>query len=130
MREGKSTMPVMTKSPKGDEIVILSRDEYDRLIAAGEDATDARTARRVIDDVASGAETVLSESELEELLEAKTPLAFWRKRRGMTQASLAKATGLAQGFLSEIESGQKPGTPATLKKIAEALGIKIDDLIS
>jgi DNA-binding XRE family transcriptional regulator len=123
-------MPVMTKSPKGDEIVILSRDEYDRLIAAGEDATDARTAHRVIDDVASGAETVLSESELEEFLEAKTPLAFWRKRRGMTQASLAKATGLAQGFLSEIESGQKPGTPATLKKIAEALGIKIDDLIS
>jgi DNA-binding XRE family transcriptional regulator len=123
-------MPVMTKSPKGDEIVILSRDEYDRLIAAGEDATDARTARRVIDDVASGAETVLSESELEEFLEAKTPLAFWRKRRRMTQASLAKATGLAQGFLSEIESGQKPGTPATLKKIAEALGIKIDDLIS
>jgi DNA-binding XRE family transcriptional regulator len=120
----------MTKSPKGDEIVILSRDEYDRLIAAGEDATDARTAHRVIDDVASGAETVLSESELEEFLEAKTPLAFWRKRRGMTQASLAKATGLAQGFLSEIESGQKPGTPATLKKIAEALGIKIDDLIS
>jgi|SRR4029077_14422122 DNA-binding XRE family transcriptional regulator len=127
---GKLAMPVMTKSPKGDEIVILSRDEYDRLIAAGEDATDAKTARRVIDDIASGAETVLSESELEEFLEAKTPLAFWRKQRGMTQASLAKATGVAQGFLSEIESGQKPGTPATLKKIAEALNIKVDDLIS
>jgi hypothetical protein len=113
MRE-KATMPVMTKSPKGDEIVILSRDEYGRLIAASEDATDARTARRVIDDIASGAETVLSESELEEFLKAKTPLAFWRKKRGLTEAGLAKTTGVAQGFLSEIESGQKPGTPATL----------------
>jgi DNA-binding XRE family transcriptional regulator len=123
-------MPVMTKSPKGDEIVILSRDEYDHLIAAREDAADARTARRVIDDIASGAETVLTESELDEFLKAKTPLAFWRKKRGMTQAKLAKTTGVAQGFLSEIESGQKPGTPATLKKIAEALNVKIDDLIS
>ena len=27
-------MPVMTKSPKGDDIVILSRKEYDRLLVA------------------------------------------------------------------------------------------------
>ena len=73
---------------------------------------------------------VLSESEVDEFLKAKTPLAFWRMKRAMTQANLAKATGIAQGFLSEIESGQKPGTPATLKKIAEALNIKIDDLVS
>jgi hypothetical protein len=34
-------MPVMTKSPKGDDIVILSRKEYDRLlVAASEDVTD------------------------------------------------------------------------------------------
>jgi hypothetical protein len=37
-------MPVMTKTPKGDEIVILARKEYDQLIAAaGEDAADAET---------------------------------------------------------------------------------------
>ena len=123
-------MPVMTKSPKGDDIVILSRDEYDRLVEASEDAADAKTARHVLKQIASGAETVLSESDVDEFLKAKTPLAFWRMKRAMTQANLAKATGIAQGFLSEIESGQKPGTPATLKKIAEAINIKIDDLVS
>ncbi|HWL18757.1 MAG TPA: helix-turn-helix transcriptional regulator [Bradyrhizobium sp.] len=123
-------MPVMTKSPNGDEIVILSRDEYDRLIAADEDMKDAKTARRIIEQIASGEETVLSEPELDEFLKAKTPLSFWRKKRRMTQADLAKAADIAQGFISEIESGQKPGTPATLKKIAQALNIKIDDLIS
>jgi predicted transcriptional regulator len=123
-------MPVMTKSPKGDEIVILSRDEYDRLIEADEDWKDAETARRVIADIASGAETVLSEAELDEYLNAKTPLSFWRKKRQMTQADLSKVTGIAQGFISEIESGQKPGTPATLKKLAQALNIKVDNLIS
>ena len=30
-------MPVMTKSPKGDDIVILSRKEYDRLLVAAND---------------------------------------------------------------------------------------------
>ncbi len=123
-------MPVMTKAPNGDEIVILSRDEYDRLIAADEDTKDAKTARRIIEQIASGEETVLTEAELDEFLKAKTPLSFWRKKRRMTQADLAKAADIAQGFISEIESGQKPGTPATLKKIAQALNIKIDDLIS
>jgi len=120
----------MTKAPNGDEIVILSRDEYDRLIAADEDTKDAKTARRIIEQIASGEETVLTEAELDEFLKAKTPLSFWRKKRRMTQADLAKAADIAQGFISEIESGQKPGTPATLKKIAQALNIKIDDLIS
>ena len=51
-------MPVMTKSPKGDEIVILSREEYDRLIEAGEDRKDSQTARRAIEQIESGAEAV------------------------------------------------------------------------
>ena len=42
-------MPVMTKSPQGDDIVILSREEYDQLVAAAdEDASDAETLRRSI----------------------------------------------------------------------------------
>jgi transcriptional regulator with XRE-family HTH domain len=49
---------------------------------------------------------------------------------GLTRANIARATGVAQGFLSEIETGQKPKTPATLKTIAGALEIKIDDLMS
>jgi hypothetical protein len=32
-------MPVMTKSPKGDDIVILSRKEYDQLIAAANEGS-------------------------------------------------------------------------------------------
>jgi transcriptional regulator with XRE-family HTH domain len=54
---------------------------------------------------------------------------FWRKKRGMTQAALADAAAISQAFLSEIESGQKPGTAATLKKIADVLQLKVDDLL-
>jgi DNA-binding XRE family transcriptional regulator len=120
-------MPVMTKSPKGDDIVILSRKEYDRLVvAANEDAVDATVARKAI---ARGEETI-SEAEMDDLLAASTPLAFWRRKRGLTQAQLAKTTGIAQGFLSEIEAGHKTGAVDALKRIASALGVSLDDIAS
>ena len=119
-------MPVMTKSPKGDDIVILSRKEYDSLLAAAnEDAADAAVARRAI----ARDEETLSEAELDELLAAKTPLAFWRRKRGLTQIELAKAAEIAQGFLSEIESGLKTGDVAVLQRIATALDVSLVDLV-
>jgi ribosome-binding protein aMBF1 (putative translation factor) len=119
-------MPVMTKSPKGDDIVILSRKEYDSLLAAAnEDAADAAVAKKAI----ARNEEVLSEGEMDELLAARTPLAFWRKKRGLTQIDLAKAAGTAQGFLSEIESGLKTGDVAVLQRIAAALEVSLLDLV-
>jgi DNA-binding XRE family transcriptional regulator len=120
-------MPVMTKSPKGDDIVILSRKEYDQLVvAANEDAADAAVARKAI----ARNEETLTEAEMNELLAARTPLAFWRRKRGLTQAQLAKITGIAQGFLSEIEAGHKTGAVDALRRIASALGVSLDDIAS
>jgi DNA-binding XRE family transcriptional regulator len=122
-------MPVMTKTPKGDDIVILARKEYDQLIAAaGEDAADAEAARRALDRLKKG-EHSLTSAEVDDLLAAKTPLAFYRKRAGWTQARLAERTGIAQGFLSEIEAGRKSGDVQTLRKIADLLKISLDDLV-
>jgi DNA-binding XRE family transcriptional regulator len=122
-------MPVMTKTPKGDDIVILARKEYDQLIAAaGEDVADAEAARRALDRLKKG-EHSLTSGEVDELLAAKTPLAFYRKRAGLTQAKLAERAGIAQGFLSEIEAGRKSGDVQTLRKIAELLKISLDDLV-
>src|SRR3954453_858955 len=99
-------MAVMTKTPTGEDIVILSRKEYDRLLlAANDDASDARAAKRAI----ARDEETLSETELDHLLSAKSPLSFWRRKRGLTQAELAGRADIAQGFLSEIEGGRKKG---------------------
>ena len=110
-------------------MVLMSVAEYERLVEAAEDLRDSEIAERSRREIEAGAEALLTHAEVKEMLAAKTPLAFWRKKRGLTQAALAKDTGVAQGFLSEIESGQKPGTAATLKKIADALRITVDDLI-
>jgi transcriptional regulator with XRE-family HTH domain len=47
----------------------------------------------------------------------------------MTQTDLAKAAGIAQGFLSEIESGLKTGDVTVLQRIAIALEISLLELV-
>ena len=121
-------MPVMTKTPRGDDIVILSRKEYDELYEDMEDRADAAELRAAIARREAGQEELLSSAEVDAYLAAKTPLAFWRKKRGLTQAALAAKTGVAQGFLSEIEAGKKTGDVKTLRKIADTLRLTIDDL--
>jgi DNA-binding XRE family transcriptional regulator len=124
-------MPVMTKTPKGDEIVILSRAEYDALAMGrrDEDALDAARANQVLAELAGGSETLLTSEQADALFAAKTPLAFWRKHRGLTQEALSKLVGVAQGFISEIENGSKTGDVQTLAAAARALEISLDDLV-
>jgi DNA-binding XRE family transcriptional regulator len=124
-------MPVVTKGPQGDDIVILSRAEYDQLIAAAnEDAADVETLRRSIARVDSGEEETFSSAEVDAFLAAKTPLAFFRRKRGMSQDDLAKRTGITQGYLSEIEIGRKSGDVRTLRKLADALKVTLDSLVT
>ena len=108
--------------------MILSRAEFDRLVAQREDADDIKAADRIMARVRGDAEDVLTSAEMTELLDAPSPLAFWRKKRGLTQAAVARAAGIAQGFLSEILSGKKSGDVKTLRKIATALTVTLDDL--
>jgi transcriptional regulator with XRE-family HTH domain len=48
-----------------------------------------------------------------------------RTLRGMNQVDLAKASGVAQNTISEIELGKRQARPETLKKLADALGVEI-----
>jgi transcriptional regulator with XRE-family HTH domain len=46
-----------------------------------------------------------------------------RKELGLTQNQLAKAVGISQPFLHEIESGRKSPSVEVLVKICKELGI-------
>jgi DNA-binding XRE family transcriptional regulator len=53
-----------------------------------------------------------------------------REQKGLSQYALAKKSGVAQGYISEMEAGAKknPGIE-TLRKIAKALGIPVTELL-
>jgi len=48
-----------------------------------------------------------------------------RKNKNLTQAQLAKKTGIEKGQISRIENGKYNLTLATINKIAAALGAKV-----
>jgi DNA-binding XRE family transcriptional regulator len=130
------------RTPGGEELAIMPRAEFERLMALvvermpypeapdSEDAEDARHHERAMAEYRAGRAEALTDEAMGQLLAAPTPLAFWRRRRGLTQQQLASAAGIPQGYLSALEAGKKRGTPETLKRIAEALGVTLDQLVA
>lgn len=53
-----------------------------------------------------------------------------REERGLTQAALAKKAGVTEAYVSMIEGGirKNPSLP-TLKKLANALGVPVGELL-
>ena len=51
---------------------------------------------------------------------------------GFSQAELARRSGVSQGHISELEKdgGTKNASPATIKKLAEALGVPVGALMN
>lgn len=58
-----------------------------------------------------------------------SPLTVWREFRGLTVKTLAQKAGITAAYLSRIETGNRDGTVGTMRKLAEALRLSIDDLI-
>ena len=53
-----------------------------------------------------------------------------REGRGLTQLELAKTAGVAQGYISALEAGQKNNpSVAVMRKLAKALNVPISTLL-
>ena len=63
------------------------------------------------------------------IMDGERPVAAYRRYRRLTLRQLAARTGLAVGYLSEIERGLKPGSTSALSRIADAVGTTIDTLV-
>lgn len=124
--------PQIIRTPSGEELVVLSRAEYEALLdRADYDAEDA-------DDVAiydarktelAGGGVVLPAEVSAAILRGESRLKAIRSWRDVTQLSLAHRTDIGQGYLSDIENGRRTGTPETLAKLAEALDVPMDWLL-
>ncbi len=54
----------------------------------------------------------------------------WRLRRGIYQIDLAKKSGVPQYFISRIESGERRCNRAVAHRLAEALGVGLEELLT
>ena len=103
--------------------VTLTRSEYDALIARTEELEDTLAARMADDGSRIPHEVALA------IMDGERPVVAYRRHRGLTLRQLAARTGLAVGYLSEIERGLKPGSTSALSRIADAVGTTIDTLV-
>jgi phage repressor protein C with HTH and peptisase S24 domain len=56
-------------------------------------------------------------------------ISYWRQARGLTQKKLALSSGIQQSYLSQLERGNRAGSPETLRAIAKILNVSTDELI-
>lgn len=116
-------------SPAGERLVVVPEAEYEALVAAAEDASDLEAVARFRKRMADGEEELLPAIWAKRLVAGENAVRVWREYRGLTRAALAQKAGIAPAFLSQIETGKRDGTAATLKMIADALSLTVDDLI-
>ena len=93
-----------------------------------EDMRDTLIHETAMADYRAGRIGALTLAEAQELAAAPTPLAFWRVKRGMTQAALAKAAGTTQPHIADLEAGKRGGSLEIMTRIARALKIPVDSL--
>jgi DNA-binding XRE family transcriptional regulator len=122
--------PQIIRTEAGEELVVLSRRDYDAMRArlGDEDAEDRMTVRLIKEARASG-RVAAPLSVWDEVEAASSPIGPLRKWRKLTQEELAAKAGISQGYLSELETGRKAGDLATLRRVAAALGVGLDDVI-
>jgi DNA-binding XRE family transcriptional regulator len=62
------------------------------------------------------------------ILDGIHPVKAWREHRGFTQDTLAEKAGISKAYLSQIETGKRTGVAKTLKALASALGVTLNEL--
>jgi len=115
-------------APDGEEMIVLSRRNYDALIQRIEDLEDSLTTASFERKLAAGEEELVPAEYVNRMSEGESPIRVWRDFRGMAAKDLAAAAGISTAYLSEIETGKKDGSVATLKAIADVLKLDLDDL--
>ncbi len=116
-------------TPSGERLVILPEADYDALVEAAEDADDIAAYARFKVRLAAGEEELLPAAMVDRLVEGESPVRVLREYRGLSATALAEQAGIAQPYLSQIETGKRDGTVETYRKIAAVLGVSVDDLI-
>jgi len=111
------------------EVAIVPRAEYERLKEAAREASEdfdtARLVARAKREAAKGV-TLVPKNVVDRLAAGENPIRVLRQFRGYLQAELAVSLGITQGYLSDLETGERKGPIELHRKIASALGMPLE----
>ena len=112
----------------GKEFAVIAANELQSLIdrahmladVAAYDVAKARLER--------GEDEIIPFEIVERRLAGESTVKIWREYRGLTQEKLAKASRVSRPMIAAIEARRKQGGISTLKKLAAALHVSLDQL--
>ena len=105
--------------------VVLPFVEWQRIEALLEDAED----NAALEEFRRNPRETFPMSVANALVAGENPVRVFRKHRKLSGSEIAERCGIAAPYLSQIETGKRKASAEVLKKLAEALGVSVDDLI-
>lgn len=109
---------------KGEQLVVLRLEDYQAMQKLIEELEDIRDGQLPVDH----GEQIPAEV-VQSLVTGANPIKVWRQYRGLTATELATKAVISQSHMSSIETGAREPSLPILKRLAEALGVDLDDLV-
>lgn len=79
--------------------------------------------------LSSRVETAVPNEVVERVIMDKlTPIRAWREHLGLTQSEVAARMEISQAALAQLESSEARPRKSTLRRVAQALGIQLEQL--
>jgi DNA-binding XRE family transcriptional regulator len=110
----------------GQLFALVPAEVYERMLDDLDDLDDVR-----LYDAAKGKlQEYVPAAVVDRLIAGENPVAVWREHRGLSAVALAKAVEISPPYLSQIEHGRRQPSLDVLRRLAQALGVDIDDLVT
>jgi ribosome-binding protein aMBF1 (putative translation factor) len=125
---GRVRAYLVDKIPEAE--IVGADDPAEYVMTTGEDFDEAvEDAAAAVAYARTRGEENLPIEFVDRLLSGESPVRIRREHRRISLAALAHQAGIGKGYLSQIENGERTGTIETMKKLAAALDIELDDLV-
>jgi len=117
--------PQIIKTSTGEELVVIPKADYEALLRAAEEALEDAADVAIYDERKAELkkEKALPADVTMDILRGSSRLKALRNWRKLTQAELADAIGVSQGFLSDLESNRRKPSARTSTMLSQALDV-------
>ena len=113
---------------KGKEFAVIPVEDLQKLIHDAEMLADVQAYDAAKGRLERGDDELIPLEITERRVAGESPVRIWRDYRGLTQAELARTSKVSRVMIAAIEAGHKAGGIATLKKLAAALRVDLDNI--
>jgi len=121
-------MQIQRITRDGKEFAIIAADDLRKLIEDAEMLADVTAYDAAKTRIERGEDELIPFALVERRFAGESTVKLWREHRGLTQEELAERSKVSRPTIAAIEAGHKRGAITTLKKLAMALNVSLDNL--